>query len=351
MQHDKKQSDDSGNTLTLRWTARTRHRFWCGILSIFMFESAMAQGDIVEVANPFFSAIGSTRLVMSLDISTKDPEIQMTAFLALIFPKAILDSTLPPSSLKSEEEGAMDPAGHKCCIQQAPTGGTVEAVQSNGNPVLRLQASESGDHWGNMDLTVANDGTVTGQSTTTVAGFSNVTTTFSGTLTETAIHGDFKIGANGGLPNGVPAILTMNMANATGERWNFLTPLSESGVPIPQLFINDSQEEDLISGEGERVRIEVALSANGSSRQADWWLVATTDFQNWFHYDLPAKTWVPGLEPTYQGPVFDLPRTLISDFPTGLPVTEINVIMGLDLDQNGIVDSDNLTARVIKAHR
>ena len=63
------------------------------------------------------------------------------------------------------------------------------------------------------------DGSFYAEGSGEVAGFSNITATFEGTLTETDLNGQYTMGANGGLPGGnsVTYQVTGTRADGSGE--------------------------------------------------------------------------------------------------------------------------------------
>ncbi len=91
------------------------------------------------------------------------------------------------------------------------------------------------------------------------------------------------------------------------------------------------------------VSLTVALDAGSDAGQeADWWVVAITPFGE-LHMDVTGGelSWAPGIEPTYQGPLFTLPSVEILRL-TGLPEGVYTFYFGVDLRMNGVPDLDRL---------
>ena len=76
-----------------------------------------------------------------------------------------------------------------------------------------------------------------------------------------------------------------------------------------------------------------------SGQNADWW-VGVYPSSEWYHYDLTSG-WMPGITPTYQGPLFDLSPT---DVPGmfGLPVGTYTFYFAVDMVMNGLLDMDQI---------
>ena len=58
----------------------------------------------------------------------------------------------------------------------------------------------------------------------------------------------------------------------------------------------------------------------------------------WYHFDLARQLWLPGLQPSYSGPLFDI---AYFGLPTldGLPPGTYGFYFGFDGDANGQLDT------------
>lgn len=86
--------------------------------------------------------------------------------------------------------------------------------------------------------------------------------------------------------------------------------------------------------------INVSLAYNGTATMnADWWVAAYAPF-GWYSFTLD-NGWIPGLVPSYQGPLFDLnPYNVLTI--TGLPEGDYVFYFGVDTNMNGVLDLDKL---------
>lgn len=73
---------------------------------------------------------------------------------------------------------------------------------------------------------------------------------------------------------------------------------------------------------------------------ADWWLVATASF-GVFHYDLASASWIPGLTPSFQGPLFNQPSFEVLNM-AGLPAADYTFYFGFDTEMNGSLEMNEL---------
>jgi len=105
-----------------------------------------------------------------------------------------------------------DVAGHSCCILPPPNKLSVdmsgsEVSFSSSSSITWLPLTGSIDSGGNIKL----------QGTSTVAGFSGVTTIFTGTQSGNTIAGTFTIGSEGKLPENQPIIYAVSIDTACGS--------------------------------------------------------------------------------------------------------------------------------------
>lgn len=85
----------------------------------------------------------------------------------------------------------------------------------------------------------------------------------------------------------------------------------------------------------------VGMVAGSQAFNADWWFVKLEDGE-YFSFDLDTGTFVPGLQPSYQGPIFDTIEPLhIWSLPE-LPSGEFTLMFGIDGNADGVVNESSL---------
>lgn len=113
-------------------------------------------------------------------------------------------------------------------------------------------------------------------------------------------------------------------------------------APLPVITVNGSEEPSTILP-GEPVMVRISLAGRDAvGRDGDHWVAARTA-KGWFHYDMTAGRWSPGLAASYQGKIVDMSgqTVLHRKLPAGLlPCT---FYFAVDLDMNGIVDRGSIS--------
>lgn len=109
-------------------------------------------------------------------------------------------------------------------------------------------------------------------------------------------------------------------------------------IPIPDIKVNGSDGPLTLTTDDFISSVIELDAADFEGDDADWWVLASTPL-GLFSYDINADAWMPGLNVTYQGPLFDLiPYNLPTIFnpPEGL----YTFYFGIDMVMNGeITDS------------
>jgi len=143
----------------------------------------------------------------------------------------------------------------------------------------------------------------------------------------------------GGVPMGVPegsfhpADNRKTLNNTASTVANF----RQSQVPTPDIKANNLNGPITIhSADVLKLVVSLNPAAAYTGQNADWWLVASTPF-GWYYYNVGAGTWEPGLNVTYQGPLFNLASMEVLNI-TGLPAGAYTLYFGIDTTPNGIVD-------------
>lgn len=99
-----------------------------------------------------------------------------------------------------------DVAGHSCCILPPPDKLEVSIENNTVN-----FSSSSSITWLPLSGSLNGEGNITMQGSSTVAGFPNISTTFSGNQSGSMISGTFTVGAEGGLPEGQPIVYDVSI--------------------------------------------------------------------------------------------------------------------------------------------
>ena len=117
--------------------------------------------------------------------------------------------------------------------------------------------------------------------------------------------------------------------------------INEPVLPTPDIKANGSDVAITVSPSGP-VSINIGLdSGDKAGQNADWWIVEATPSGAINYYDLYTASMVPGLLPTYQGPLFGFGSAQLmnlSDLSVGTHI----FCFGVDLDMDGSLDTDSL---------
>lgn len=293
---------DGGHAVDLVAIGKTRGRPW------IMHSSDVDQASDEEGGGPagsVFEYLGTPDANGNVALSGSTRRAVMV----------ICEKVLPePAAVIVDER--IDPAGHACCTQPPPGGMTV----SRSGDRLTFNGAAS---WLPMTGTIGADGRYTVESSTTVAGFPNVRTRFTGTLSAGVYSGTISIGASGELPQGQPISYRVRVA--------------EPAVATqPAMRVNGHRQSVAIPG-GEMIQMSISMRAGAlAGRRGDWWLAAYAGGQ-WYSYDLASASWRPGLAATYTGPLVDIPYFALPAVD-GLPPGIYDLYFGFDDVGNGTLD-------------
>lgn len=95
-------------------------------------------------------------------------------------------------------------------------------------------------------------------------------------------------------------------------------------------------------GPNERVALMIGLYAGvNRGAEADWWVLALGPSAIW-SFDLVSLSWQPGVRPTYQGGLFDIPLMLLSTL-TNLGPGTYTFAFAVDGKMDGEVTFDKLS--------
>ena len=257
--------------------------------------------------------------------------------------------TTEPETVNTFIRSTTDPAGHGCCVIPPPSqlsfflnAGTVNFSQAPGISI------PTWFDFGPMSLD-PNLG-FSGQSRSTVAGFEQILTILTGSITaEDNIEAEIRIGADGGLPDGQPITFAIDIkpqllfafTNSPSISSNFnldLGTLSEGEISITEQEFTPDSALDLF----------ISINANNDNSEADWWIVMqdnTADAgSDLFFYNLAVGAFSPGLQPTHQGPLLSIPEpfNLLEGFVP--PSNDFVIVFGVEKSRNGELDLGLITA-------
>jgi hypothetical protein len=88
------------------------------------------------------------------------------------------------------------------------------------------------------------------------------------------------------------------------------------------------------------LQIRISLNTNGLTANADFWLVYKGP-SGWYYFDYSSKKWLPGLDVTYQGALFDLDSKKVFQ-SSGLSPGTYRFYFGVDLNMDGTVTKISL---------
>ena len=100
----------------------------------------------------------------------------------------------------------------------------------------------------------------------------------------------------------------------------------------PDIKVNGS-DGPITLDPSDTLSVTVALDNNGTTDNADWWLVANTPFGIWF---FTFENWTDSWQPVYQGPLFSLDTYEVFCTPVSrLPAGTYTFSFGVDTDMDG----------------
>ncbi len=229
-----------------------------------------------------------------------------------------------------------DPASHLEWLTPPPNRLKIEFNGSRDNAVTF--SSTTPPPWFPMEGKLeTNSGAFSSSSIATVAGQDNIFNTFNGVVNNGELKGDITLGANGGL-FGVPIIFHVS---ATGLADPFPVPNLK---PItPKLRINGFRHNIQIN------RVDLTSVSIGldtpNNLVADWWMIIKTPFlapNDFLHFDLPSRSWKPGIKPSYQGKLSVFSFFPIDVIPENTLTTgDYTFYFGVDTVADGLLKMDD----------
>lgn len=253
-------------------------------------------------------------------------------------------STEDPFFIRTQNVQVEDPAGHSCCVLAPP-----EVMTLTWETWGRLSLSGGDDPAGARDylpiegLIVDEGGGLSGELRSTVAGFPDVLTTVSGQFSENGMYFLMTIGADGGLPSGQPIQFTFGAALDT----NFHI----SDYAAPMLGLKAATGSTLLRtwqiGPNGTMPLGVyaSLDSNNSEDDADWFILRIDANGDPFYFNLSTLQFEPGVTPSYQGPIVDIPPTQILELATP---PEAGTIFAFGVDELDGELNDNIEFNAIQ---
>lgn len=118
----------------------------------------------------------------------------------------------------------------------------------------------------------------------------------------------------------------------------WLTAIPSGAAPVASISAN-GHADGLSLASGDALEINIRLNANEALGQdADWWAVRYDSASGWAYLNL-SDGWQPGLLPSYQGALFELPAYPILS-SASLTAGDYQFYFGVDLNMNGQLDMD-----------
>lgn len=238
--------------------------------------------------------------------------------------QVICQKALPPPTTVTVTE-TIDPAGHSCCVDRPPS---QWLITRSGNQ-LSLAAATGSASWLPVSGSIGSDGSFNLSGLFTVAGFSNVNTSFTGSLQGGNMTATVVIGTRGEL-FGTP--ITYKLSG------------QGTAAPIRPAVRVDGFRHQVASDQAALRRLSVSLDPGDQVGQpAEYWVVAQAGGQL---YSLNSQLqWTPGLTPYYAGPLaqvsyLPLPHTVL---PAEIPQGSYTLYFGVDTRVNGSLDLDALS--------
>lgn len=254
--------------------------------------------------------------------------------------------TTDPQEASVEITNTSDPANHSCCVIAPPS--LMEIFMQEGELVIRETGGANSVPWLDFDpMAVDSNLQFSSQNRATVAGFSNILTVLTGTISRDSITGQITIGADGGLPTGASLNYDFTLSPIAGTEWFFTNTFSiRAQVGISFALLADQEIPRVqISGPDDALEMFLSIDINGEEGDADWWIVMLSEDGDFFSFDLATGGFVPGLMPTAQGPLVDVPEPISVLDTLFVPTNNTTIVFGVDRDPNGVVDLDSLQGR------
>ena len=285
-----------------------------------------------------FSYLKDTNMNGDFNLSGSGTELDMMICQKYIPPAEPTGTVIPPPetaiSLPGVDLnllGTNDPSNHSCCVTPPP--GAVD-VNVTGNTI---SLDTGGIPWLPFSFDVQEDGTFSSTNTTTVAGFSNVTNSISGSVQADKLIVEVSLGSAGGLPGGDPIIYSLEVA--PDDPWPWASSVGP-GELRPAIRANGFRD-NLTLAQGEPFSLGVSLDPEPASGPAELWVVAQAGDQI-FSFDAASSVWMPGILPAATSEFMPIDNQIMFSSPDGLPPGGYTFYFGVDDAPNGQIDEATL---------
>lgn len=231
-----------------------------------------------------------------------------------------------------------DPGGHSCCADAPPAGMTVTMDKGS----LKLTGAAS---W--LPITALLTGpNFLGVNTLQVAGFDGVANSIVGLMTATNVKTTITLGTNGRLPGGQP--ISWEVTITPKSPWPWL-PAGKTNTGVkPRLRVNGFRDITVAKA-FDPLAFSLSLDVDDQAgKPADYFFIAKQESTGlFFYYSLQSANWVPGVKPTFQGPLQNLPNTPLHTRMQGLPKGQYTFTFGVDTAVNGLIDPASMTSDIV----
>lgn len=233
-----------------------------------------------------------------------------------------------------------DPAGHSCCVGNPPA--TINLIISAGK-----MSVEGSAPWMPFLLSF-NNTSLSGTNVKTVAGFPDVDNSMTGTLSATNLTGKITLGTDGSLPSGAPISWDFSITPPSPWPWLSTTTGKINNGIKPRLRVNGFREITTVKA-GEPLAFDLSLDVDTEAgKDADYFLVAKQESTGvMFYFNLQQGNWMPGVQPTFQGKLQNLPNTPLHTRMQGLPAGQYTFTFGVDTTVNGRIDASAMVSDIV----
>lgn len=240
-----------------------------------------------------------------------------------VLTQVICEKYVPPPATE-KITSVTDPKGHSCCVTAPPE--TVSLAVSGSTMTVTGSAS-----WLPLSGTIVADGSFSLTGSGTVAGFSNVTSSFVGT-------------SSGGVYTGTITVGTKGELYGTPISWGVTITATPSGV-TPAIRVNGFRHEHAAVS-SDLLRVSLTMKAGmQKGQQGDWWLVTATP-AGLTYFDLASLSWKNGIAATYTGALGDIDFFALPYM--NLPAGTYDLYFGFDSVPDGALSTPSLVYDVVR---
>jgi hypothetical protein len=238
------------------------------------------------------------------------------------FRQIVCEKPVPPPVTETITH-VTDPADHSPFVNAPPS--MVRIAEYNGT--MNMSSGSTSASWLPMTGTIMPNGSFSLASTATVAGFSNVTSTFIGNVQGDNYMGKITVGAGGQLPT------------HQAISWDVTIPRTPQSTMLA-MRVNGFRHQHTASS-ADLLRPSVSVKAGSAAgTPGDLWIAASTS-GFFFHFNLDTMSWQQGLAPSLTGPLSDVPFFTLPYL--NLPPGVYNLYLGFDSVPDGQLSMESLS--------